>query len=274
MNDVLVVGLPEAVERLVCRALHELEPALSVACAPALDQAITGCQLLLGHADVLRGAAPEAGPAVVVLAPEAAAADALTTAERLDADLILWPAAPDLAFSQQVRRAARVGLARGRLAQRSADHLNLLQVQQTLIRGAAAGADLAAVLQLTVGLIHRRLHHEMAAIYLLEPATNRLALGAIAGAPLDLITAAAYHVGLGQGAAGQAADLGCPVQDTEIGEPQAGPLPLEAGPLAAALGVPIVAGARRLGALVVIGVDADAVVTHEELRHRPGRAGR
>ena len=266
MSGILVVGLPEAVQRSVLDAVRAWEPGASVACAEALDSAVVGQRLLLGHLDAFTGlAGAPALPPIVVLAPQARAAEALGLAERLAAEVVLWPAVPDEIFAWQVRRACQAGLARRHLAQMAAERLNLLQVQQTLIQGAAAGHDLAATLQLTVGLIHRRLHYDLAAIYLLEPSSDQLALCAVSGAPADQIGAAAYHVRVGQGAAGRAVAAGGPVHSDQLVEPAAEPLPLEAGEVQAALAVPIRAGARRLGALVVGAGQAVSFSADQEL---------
>jgi signal transduction histidine kinase/putative methionine-R-sulfoxide reductase with GAF domain len=268
----LLAGLPEPYAHLAHEVLLSLESGATVTRADSLNSLTLGLsadaasQLLLAHVDLL--VALPAGvplPAVIVLAPDSRAIAALEIAERLAADLVLWPAASDEVFAGQLRHACRTGLGRAQLARAAADRLNLLQVQQTLIRGAAAGGDLAAILQLAVGLIHRRLGHPLVAAYLSEPESRALALCAVAGAPVDRITTAAYHVKVGQGVAGRAVEAGQALQWSRAAQPDDVPIQLDGVQMEAALGLPICAGARCLGALVVGTSRPAAFTTEQEL---------
>ncbi|MBP7690435.1 MAG: GAF domain-containing protein [Anaerolineales bacterium] len=248
MNQFWVIGLAEPWRAEVEAALRELAPAADIGHGLPAAAALESCQLAVAAWDTWPALpALKTWPPVVLLAGAGQAESAYTLAAEQGVEVVLAPDHPDADFRLRLRHACRVGWRWAKLTGAAESRLSFLQVHQTLIQAAAAGRDLAVIIQLAADLIQRRLGYELVAVYLLEPEADDLALSAVAGPAVSRIPVAAYYLKVGVGAAGQCVRSGQVIQVTgpaladNLGQPL----------IAAELALPMHASGRTFGALLV-----------------------
>ncbi|MGH2522420.1 MAG: GAF domain-containing protein [Anaerolineales bacterium] len=205
------------------------------------------------------------GLPVILVTPESAEHEALAALDRGAADYAICSPDGKLPL-QRLGLVVERALERAQLRRAAARRVRLLKILRAITSQVTAGSDLAPILSSVVETAHRYLQFEQIAVYLVEPETGILTLGAVAGADPARIPPVVYHLAQGEGTPGRAVAERTTVRvDDFAATPDDAPaLGL---PNAAELSVPIREANRIIGVLTIASSQPGSIdpVEEEEL---------